>query len=261
MTTMELVDTHCHLDIDAFDPDREQVLQHCHTLGVGRILVPAIHRAGWGRLQGLCAAHNSLYPALGMHPVFIQEHREGDIEALEREVSLNLPAAIGEIGLDYFVADLDRERQQRWFEAQLEIARNAGLPVILHVRKAHDRMLSTLKRIRVTGGICHAFNGSLQQAQQYIDLGFRLGFGGMLTYERSHKLHRLAAELPLESIVLETDAPDMTGALHHGQRNSPEYLPECLDALVRLRQEDIATIARQTTDNACEVLSLDRASA
>ena len=165
--------------------------------------------------------------------------------------------AVGEIGLDYYVDGLDRDRQQQLFEAQLKIARAADLPVILHVRKAHDDVLSTLKRVRVRGGICHAFNGSLQQAGQYMDLGFRLGFGGMLTYERSSRLRGLAGALPLEMLVLETDAPDMTVARHRGERNSPEYLPDCLAALAAVRGETEQHVANVTTANARAVLRLD----
>jgi len=155
------------------------------------------------------------------------------------------------------VAGLDRKRQQALFEAQLECARNAGLPVILHVRKAHEQVLATLKRIRVCGGTAHAFNGSLQQPQQYIELRFRLGFGGRLTYERSSRLRNLARAVPLEAIVLETDAPDMTVAQHQGERNSPEYLIYCLQALAEVRDESLDTVAEVTTRNAREVLGLE----
>jgi TatD DNase family protein len=154
------------------------------------------------------------------------------------------------------VEELDREQQQRLFERQLAIARDADLPVILHVRRAHDVVLSTLKRLRVRGGVAHAYSGSLEQARQYLDLGFRLGFGGMLTFERSTRLRRLARELPLEAIVLETDAPDLTVASHRGERNSPEYLPECLAALAEVRGEAPAAIAAQTTANARAAFAL-----
>ena len=129
--------------------------------------------------------------------------------------------------------------------------------VILHVRKAHDEVLSSLRRIRVNGGTAHAFNGSLQQAQQYLELGFKLGFGGMLTYERSSKIRGLARQLPIEAIVLETDAPDMTVSAHHGERNSPEYLPDCLRSLAEVRDESVEYLAGQTTRNACNALHLD----
>jgi TatD DNase family protein len=189
--------------------------------------------------------------------VYLDEHKAADIDRLAIRLQDRRPVAVGEIGLDYFLTELDRQRQQALFEAQLELALAAQLPVILHVRKSHDVVLSTLRRIPVRGGICHAFNGSLQQAQQFIDLGFKLGFGGMLTYERSHKLRRLAQQLPLESIVLETDAPDMTVQSHHGERNSPEYLPECLAALATARGEAEEVVAAQTTANAEALFSFE----
>jgi TatD DNase family protein len=254
---MELVDTHCHIDVSDFDADREQVLARSRRAGVTRLLVPAVDAAGWDALLALCQSEPGLYPALGLHPVYLETHREEDVDDLERHVAKDRPVAVGEIGLDYFVEGLDRDRQQRLFEAQLAVARDAGLPVILHVRKAHDQVLATLRRMRIAGGIAHAFNGSVQQGEQYIDLGFKLGFGGTLTYERANRIRRLARELPLEAMVLETDAPDMVVAAHRGERNSPEYLPDCLAALARARDADPALIAAQTTRNACELLGLD----
>ncbi|HHJ16383.1 MAG TPA: TatD family deoxyribonuclease [Gammaproteobacteria bacterium] len=254
---MDLIDTHCHIDIEAFDADREQVLARASGQGVRQLIVPAIDAARWEKLIGLCATRPELFPALGLHPVFLDAHSNEDIAALEHAVATYRPLAVGEIGLDYFMRELDRDRQQALFEAQLEVARNAHLPVILHVRKAHDEVLATLRRIPVQGGTAHAFNGSLQQAQQYIDMGFKLGFGGMLTYPRSTHLRQLARELPVDAIVLETDAPDMTGAAHHGERNSPEYLPDCLHALSGVRDEAPEVLAQQTTDNARAVFALD----
>jgi TatD DNase family protein len=254
---MELIDTHCHLDLAAFDPDRMAVLERARARGVAGIVVPGVEAAGWASLLQLCAAETDLFPALGLHPVFLEQHDESDVRQLELLLARQRVVAVGEIGLDYAIPGLDRDRQQRLFEAQLECARAAGLPVILHVRKAHDQVLATLKRIRVRGGTAHAFNGSLQQAAQYIELGFKLGFGGMLTFERSTRLRALAQALPLESLVLETDAPDMTVVQHHGERNSPEYLPYCLAALVAARDQAPEAIAYQTTANARDVFQLD----
>jgi TatD DNase family protein len=179
------------------------------------------------------------------------------LQALETWLEQEPAVAVGEIGLDFYVDGLDHQRQQVLFEKQLQLARAASLPVLLHVRKAHDQVLATLKRIRVCGGIAHAYNGSLQQAAQYRDLGFRFGFGGMLTFERSSKLRVLARELPLDDLVLETDAPDMTVVQHRGERNSPEYLPYCLAALAEIREEPVEELACRTTANAREVLRLD----
>ncbi len=255
---MELIDTHCHLDVEEFAADRDAVLARARANGVSAIVVPGVLADTWDGLLSFCASAADLYPALGLHPVYIAQHRDAAIAQLAHRAGEQRLLAIGEIGLDYYVEGLDRMRQQTLFEAQLEIARSCGLPVILHVRKAHDVVLSTLRRIRVVGGICHAFNGSLQQAAAYRELGFRLGFGGMLTFERSSKLRALAQALPLEDIVLETDAPDMTVAQHRGERNSPEYLPYCLAALAQLRMLPEAEIAAQTSANARTVLRMDR---
>jgi TatD DNase family protein len=255
---MRLVDTHCHLDVADFDGDRPAVLSAARAAGVEAIVVPGIDAAGWDRLLALCASDDGLYPALGLHPVYLQRHRDADLAALERRVDLERPVAIGEIGLDFHLPDADPEPQLALCRAQLRIAQAAGLPVLLHVRKAHDAMLGLLRETPVVGGIAHAFNGSLQQAQHYLDLGFCLGFGGMLTFERSTRLRRLAAELPLEAIVLETDAPDLTVASHQYERNSPAYLPEVLQALAAARDADPAKVAAQTTANALRLLALDQ---
>ncbi|RRQ22920.1 TatD family hydrolase [Thiohalobacter thiocyanaticus] len=253
---MELIDTHCHLDVPEFDPDREAVLRRAQAAGVTTIVNPGIHADEWPRLIELAQSSPGVHYGLGLHPVYLERHSDADLERLEQLLAETRPVAVGEIGLDFYLRDLDRERQQRLFEAQLVIARDADLPVILHVRKAHDQVLQALKRIRVRGGIAHAFNGSLQQAQQYLDLGFRFGFGGMLTFERSRKLRELAAALPLESLVLETDAPDLTVAAHQGERNSPEYLPDCLAALAGVRGIAPEEAARATSANARAALGL-----
>jgi TatD DNase family protein len=255
---MELIDTHCHLDVAEFDADRQAVLARARANGVTTIVIPGVTAPGWDYLWRFCTAEPGLYPALGLHPVYLDQHEAADLAALEILLADRRPVAVGEIGLDYLVTELDRERQQALFEAQLALARDAGLPVLLHVRKAHDAVLATLRRIRVPGGIAHAYNGSLQQAQQYIELGFKLGFGGMLTYERSRRLRQLARALPVESIVLETDAPDLTVVQHRGMRNSPEYLPYCLRALAEVRGENRDELACQTSANARAVLGLDR---
>ncbi len=254
---MELIDSHCHLDVSEFDADRDAVLARARAAGVTRMVVPAVDAAGWPGLLTLCRREQGLYPALGLHPIYIDSHRDGDIDELRRLVAAERPVAIGEIGLDFFVKGLDRERQQRLFEQQLQIAAEFQLPVLLHVRKAHDQVLATLREMKFPqGGIAHAFNGSLPQAEQYLEFGFKFGFGGMLTYERSSKLRRLVTELPLQAIVLETDAPDMSPVTHHSQRNSPEYLPEVLQTLAVLRCSSVEELAAVTTANVRSLLRL-----
>lgn len=253
---MHIFDTHCHLDNSAFDPDRSQVLENCRQKGIDYMLVPATVQAGWDGLLTLCRQEKGLYPALGLQPIFIEQHTQQHLEQLELYLEKYQAVAIGEIGLDFFIDRSDKDRQLYFFSAQLDIARNANLPVSLHIRKAHDQVLSLLRKHPVKGGFAHAFNGSLQQAQQFIDLGFKLGFGGTLTYERSRKIRELARVLPLESIVLETDAPDMSVAAHRGERNSPEYILDCLNVLAELRNEEPQFIARYTTNNAFAVLGI-----
>lgn len=254
---MELVDTHCHIDTPAFAADRPQVLRRARAAGVSDLVVPGIRARDWPGLLDLCAREPGLHATLGLHPVALNHHRDADLDTLDKLLGALPVIAVGEIGLDHYVPDLDRARQRALLDAQLDLAVNHRLPVILHARKSHDEVLAALRRARVRGGIAHAFNGSLQQARQYQDLGFRLGFGGTLTYEGSHRIHRLARALPLEAMVLETDAPDMPVAAHRGERNSPEYLSDCLHALARIRGEDPEEIARQTTRNARETLALD----
>lgn len=251
---MQIIDTHCHLDVPDFNVDRNQVLQRCRQQGITKIIIPAIESKAWSNLLELCNAGEGLYPALGLHPVFLSQHEYDDIDKLERILEETTPIAIGEIGLDFYLKELDQQQQLKLFEAQLFIAKSHCLPVILHVRKAHDQTLQLLEKTKVNGGFCHAFNGSLQQAQRYIDLGFKLGFGGTLTYPNSTKIQQLAKSLPLDSIVLETDAPDMVVESHRGERNSPEYIVEALTVLANIRNESVEFIAEQTTKNANDVI-------
>lgn len=256
MMPAAIIDTHCHLDVAAFDDDREAVIAAARAAGVGDIVVPAIHRAGFDGLLALCDGHPGLHPALGLHPVYLDRHLDHHVAELDHYLSLHRPLAVGEIGLDHFLRELDRERQRALCAAQLRLAARHELPVILHVRKAHDEMLALLDAEPVPGGIVHAFNGSLAQGEKYIQRGFVLGFGGMLTFDRSRRLRALAEALSMQSLVLETDAPDMSPARHRGERNSPVFLPECLAALAQVRRLPVDEVALATTANACRVLHL-----
>ena len=251
-----LFDSHCHLDFPEFDPDRDPVIRRARAAGVVGFVVPGTTRARWERLLEITGAYHDLHPALGLHPWFMGEHRPGDLEKLRRLAEATRPVAIGEIGLDFQLKEYDAKSQLELFQAQLRIAAELDLPVILHVRKAHEPVLKALRQVKVPGGVCHAFNGSLQQAERYMELGFRFGFGGMLTYPNAHRLHRLARELPLEHIVLETDAPSMAGVKHRGERNSPEYLPEVLEKLAEIRGESKESLAKATTANAMRMFGI-----
>lgn len=253
---MNIIDTHCHIDLPVFDTDREVVLNTCEKLGIQQIIVPAIQASWWDSLLTITNKHKQLYPALGLHPVFIHQHQLDDLDKLESLVRANASVAIGEIGLDFYIKDTDKEKQILFFSRQLEIAEKYKLPVILHARKSHDDILNILKTKSIIGGSCHAFNGSLEQAKRYIDLGFKLGFGGTMTYPHSRKIHDLAKKLPLDSIILETDAPDMSGYQHKGERNQPDFIIDALQALAEIKSIDQQIIAEQTTANALALFRL-----
>lgn len=254
---MPLIDSHCHLDFSAFDNDREQILKHCSELGLSHIIVPGVTRESWPDLIEICSHSAMMRPALGLHPMFMQAHQDTDIDALEQAVETHQPVAIGEIGLDFFLNGHDKEAQTALFEAQINLAVQRQLPVILHVRKAHDEVLKVLRQAKeLKGGIVHAFNGSMQQAEFYMQQGFLFGVGGAVTYPRAQKLQRLFTDLPLSSIVLETDAPDMPLAGYQGERNSPEMIPQVLEKLAELRDESARDIAETTTSNCLKLLKL-----
>ncbi|MEW9898241.1 TatD family hydrolase [Chitinivorax sp. PXF-14] len=250
-----LIDTHCHLDAAEFDADRDDVAARARALGVARIVVPAVGRFNFGSTCRM----RTLYGcdiALGLHPIYVGQHRDEDLPALRKLSEDVRPVAIGEIGLDGFVPGLDMARQEWLFVEQLKIAQTLDLPVLLHIRRAQDQILKYLRRYRVKGGVAHAFNGSHQQADEFIKLGFRLGFGGAMTFERALRIRELAANLPLDSIVLETDAPDIAPAWAYRQRNTPEYLPHIAEVLGGLRGQSQAAVARATTANAAATLGL-----
>ncbi len=248
------VDTHCHLDAAEFDADRDAVASAAADAGVGLIVVPAVERANFGAVASVCRDHPGCKAAYGIHPLYVDRARDGDLDALRATLVRERPLAVGEIGLDRYVEPRDDARQEYWFAAQLELAREAELPVLLHVRRAIDPVLKHLRRCRVPGGIAHAFNGSRQQADEFIKLGFKLGFGGSLSFPRATRIRDLAATLPLDAIVLETDAPDIPPHWLEGGRNSPDQLPRIAAELADLRGMPLADLAAASSANAIAVL-------
>ncbi len=251
-----LIDTHCHLDAAEFHADRDEVAARARAAGVEVMVIPGVERAGFPAVLEACSRYPGCVPALGIHPMYVDGAQPDDLDALRAAIAEHRPVAIGEIGLDFFVQGFDAERQEFYFAEQLKIARETGLPVLLHIRRAQDQVLKHLRRIRVPGGIAHAFNGSRHQAEEFIKLGFKLGFGGAMTYDRATRLRELAATLPLDAIVLETDAPDIPPAFAAKQRNLPEYLPRIAAALAELRGMSIEAVAAATSGNAREILGL-----
>jgi TatD DNase family protein len=244
-----LVDTHCHLDAAEFDGDRDAVVAQARSAGVSRIVVPAVERANFGAVASVCRSYPECLPAYGIHPMYVDRAREEDLDVLRDTLRTGAAVAVGEIGLDRFVEVRDDARQEFFFREQLRIARDLGLPVLLHVRRAIEPVLKQLRQIPVSGGIAHAFNGSRQQADEFIRLGFKLGFGGAMTHARATRIRALAAQLPLDAIVLETDAPDMPPEWLMGGRNSPAELPRIALALSQLRKELMDRVIENTSRN------------
>ncbi len=247
---MRLVDTHSHFDVDAFDPDRTDVLARAHEAGIRAQIVPAIDAAGWPRLREVCAASPGLYAAYGLHPIYLPWHQPEHLEWLKVWLESESCVAVGEIGLDFYLEDLDREDQQQYFEAQLRLARDFDLPVVVHARRAFDAVIATLRRFMPLRGVVHSFAGSAEQAAQLYKLGFLLGIGGPVTYERAQRLRRVVAAMPIEHLLLETDSPDQPDSQWRGQRNEPARMTVVLDAIAELRGEAPADIAAATTANA-----------
>ena len=261
------IDTHCHLDAPEFGPEAAAVRDRAARAGVVHCVLPAVEAGNFSAVRALAHAHGDSY-ALGIHPLCTPRADDGDLERLDQALTESEDdprlVAVGEIGLDYFAPGLDAARQELFYRQQLALARRHGLPVILHVRRSADRLLKHLRATPVRG-IAHAFNGSDQQADEFVRLGFKLGFGGTLTFERALQIRRLAVRLPLSALVLETDSPDIpphwlyrtATERAEGQpqgRNEPAELPRIAQILAGLRGISPEELARATALNAAEAL-------
>ena len=255
---MRLVDTHTHLDFPDFDADRSEVLGQARRAGVKRMVVLGVYQDNWQRVWELVKSDPQLYAAFGLHPVYLEQHRPEHLLALGDWLSRlrgdRQLCAVGEFGLDYYVAELDRERQQALFEAQLQLAVDFDLPALLHVRRSHADVIARLKRFKLArGGIVHAFAGSYEEAREYRRLGFRLGLGGAATWPQALRLRKVLPRLGLDGVVLETDSPDMAPAMYAGVRNSPVHLPQIAVALAEVMGVAPQVLAEASTRNACEL--------
>ena len=261
-------DTHCHLDAQEFDHDRDAVIQSACEAGLTGIVIPAVAKQNFDTVRVLAHRISTGAYALGIHPLFVPQAKIEDLDVLRQylEQYRDDPklVAVGEIGLDLFEPHLKQvpllNKQIDFFKAQLELAKTFELPVILHVRRAQDLVLKYLRQARVSGGIAHAFNGSFQQAQQFIDLGFALGMGGALTYTRALQIRRLAINTNLEHLVLETDSPDMApewvevDSSSGQRRNSPDQVMKIAQVLADLRQCEVSKVIAVTDQTAQRVL-------
>ena len=256
---LELTDSHAHIDDAGFAADQAAMFDRARDAGIRHIVVPAIDWASWARIAALCDANPQAHPAYGLHPMFLDQHRPEHLDALPGQLETHRAVAVGEIGLDYFVPGLEPEQQRDYFHRQLRIARDLDLPVIVHARRAVDEVTSTMKRVGGLRGVVHSFSGSAQQARRLWDMGFHIGIGGPVTYERAQRLRHIVATMPIDRLLLETDSPDQPGACHRGQRNEPANLLEVLQAIAQLRGESEEAIASATTANASSLFGFTRA--
>ena len=259
------IDTHCHLDAPEFKPTLLQTVGKAKQAGVQAILLPTVQASDWDQARNLATEFAALIPGLvytlGIHPMYTKQAQESDLDLLKNQIEQSLSdprfVGIGEIGLDYFVEGLDPQRQEHFFHVQLDLAEQFQLPVILHVRRSQDAILKALRKRKVPSGIAHAFNGSHQQAEQFIELGFKLGFGGAATYDRALQIRRLLKELPLDSIVTETDSPDIPPAWlkeEGGTFNEPALLPRIASQLAEIRGMSDEAFSKVVWLNAMQAL-------
>ncbi len=254
---ISLIDSHSHIDAAEFDADRTDVLARAREAGVAWQIVPAIAVSGFEKLRDLCRDEAGLFPAYGLHPMFLAEHAPEHLDELARWIERERPVAVGECGLDFYIEGLDRDAQQRYLEAQLALAREHDLPVILHARRAFDDVAAAIRRVGGLRGVVHSFSGSEEQAQHFFRLGFHVGIGGPVTYERAQRLRAIVATMPIEWLLLETDSPDQPLSGHQGRRNEPSLLVDVLECVAALRGESRESVSAATTRNAMELFRIE----
>ena len=261
-----IIDSHCHIDFNDFDKDRDEVLQRAEKLGIKKIIVPGVQQKTWQRITLYSQTYPQLYPCYGLHPYFINEHKKEDINLLKIALEKNSPVAVGECGLDFFLKNLDKEKQQFYFEQQLDLAIEFNLPAVIHARKSTEAVIKAIKIRPGLRGMIHSYSGSYEQAVQLIDLGFYLSFGGPITYEKSTRLRKLVERLPLSSLLVETDAPDQPVANADSNRtelnnmgtirNEPAFILDVIQSMALLHDIEPDEIASITTDNANTLFQL-----
>ena len=250
MSVTQLIDSHCHLDFEIFDNDRPQIMQRAKDNNICDIVIPGTEKKHWHRINQLCAEHKNLHACYGLHPYWVNHHKEQHIRQLEKYLSANNPVALGECGLDFRPQQADKKIQLNFFEAQLAIAESFRLPVVIHSVKAGEAVIQTIKKFKQLAGMIHSYSGSIEQAKQLIDLNFFISISGSVTYNNTKKIKAVVKEIPLTSLLLETDAPDQPDQKNSGKRNEPAYLINTLDVISALRDEQREIIAKQTTSNA-----------
>ena len=252
------IDSHCHFDFPAFDADRDACWQRAKSLGLGHLIIPAVNKVRWPRVKEMAGQYPDVHFALGLHPLYLGDHRPEHLDELRAHLhAQEHPIAIGEIGLDGTLPEACFETQWTYFTAQLDMALERDLPVIIHARKSVDQVIKAIRQRPGLRGVVHSFSGSLQQAEQLMDRGFMLGFGGAVTWDRAKRLQAVLKALPIEVLLLETDAPDQPGAGHARERNEPAWLAEILQQIAAIRGETLEALANATTANALRLFRLD----
>jgi len=251
-----MIDSHCHIDFEVFDNDMDEVLQRATSNGVSDLIVPGVLRKDWSKIQALSAQHKNIHPCYGLHPCFADQHSEDDLAALEEQITSNPCVAVGEFGLDYRKHQPDRELQSKYFEAQLEIADKHELPVVIHSVYATEEVIQSLKKYPGLKGMIHSYTGSFEQAEQLVKMGFYISLSGSITYDNARKLRIVAEDIPLDSLLIETDSPDQPDADHFDQRNEPAFLANILSCLDMLREESKEQIAERTASNTRELFGI-----
>jgi len=251
-----LIDSHVHLDDAAFSLDRDAIIDRAASAGVEAMIVPGVDFDSWGRIRALAASHREVHPAYGLHPMFLANHAPMHVDALSSWLDDPCAVAVGEIGLDFHADGLDHDLQRHYFSRQLAVARERDLPVIVHARGALEEVSLTLRRSSGVRGVIHSFSGSEEQARRLWDMGFHLGIGGPVTYGRAQRLRRIVAGMPIEFLLLESDAPDQPDAAHRGERNEPAHVTAVLRCVASLRDETEAAVASATCANARRLFKL-----
>jgi TatD DNase family protein len=254
--TVKFADSHCHLDDDRFDPDRDQVISRAHSSGINQIVIPATTAKRWPKVEQVTEQYDGVYASYGLHPMFMSEHKAEHVDALDSWLGKHAAVAVGECGLDFYTGDSEMPQQLELFRAQLQVALNHKLPVIIHARKALDMILHEIRLSGIKNGVIHSFSGSLQQAQQLQELGFKLGISASVGYERAKKLRLVVREIDINALMIETDAPDQSGPTHRGERNEPCYIIDHLSVIAGLREMDVDDCANQLTRNCQQLFNL-----
>lgn len=251
-----IIDSHCHLDFKVFNTDREQVIERASHAGVSKIIIPGVMQKTWRDIKLCCETYPQLYPCYGLHPYFIDQHKEADLELLRHWVKTSKPVAIGECGLDFYLKNLDQKKQIFYFEEQLDIALEFNLPVVIHARKSTEAVIDGIKKRPGLSGMIHSYSGSYEQAIKLIELNFYLSFGGPITYEKSTRLRKVVKSLPLDNLLVETDAPDQAMSNASTLRNEPAFITEVIKSIAHLHNTTEQEVARFTTENAKKLFQL-----